>query len=906
MRPKPSYSSTSTSIQSTINGNGSSGIIPGKPKLSKYPTWSSVSSGRNVSNPGTPSGGTSFDDDMAESVLAAVESAAKADIAPPIPSNENGKRYSRQELLDVWSQMKDTGRLTEVPLFSFPPLATVGTNARKATMTMGSIGGGMAKEGSKEYEKFFSGSLLSPELQKDSALNEDISHLPAVKDLKDFDRPDSPFNRQKNSGQIPASAHFPMPSHEEVGPSDSSPSVQHQSLSDPLLVPLANLTISRPDFSSPFIQPAGSSWSPFGGTPTSQHAQLQSSLPSQLDHDLFVPAFPSQEAFSPIPAPQSAFSSPRPQHQFAPPPPGLLPPILVPAQLIQWVYLDNNNVIQGPFTGTMMHGWYVNQWLAPDLKIKRVEENDYYPLAEFCSLVGNDSEPFMMALPRADFDVPLFNQQQQQQQQQHEPQLEPTKASATVHAEKPQLEAPATEPKQKSPVERQPEVVEIKHIESKQSQNPKPKKAADVLPPPPPPSHPVEDTLSTSANVPETEDAWSVTPTSSVTPASSKHKLQPLPPAPSVVKPTVESASAAVPTAPIAPWAKATAAVEKPIKTSILKEIEKHEAHKLLEEKKQQERLKAVAAAEAAMEAKIAAAQATNVDIPAAGSVPPGLPRAAAWTTTVIVPTPVKKTVAQIHKEEEEEARKRKAAASGVMTTQGRKYADITAAKPIATSRTALPPSDGSAWTTVGAGGKKSAGTPPIPVPAIPVTTTVVPTAVRRAVSSPASAIVAGSAVKTKKPTVAMTPSVEEFFKWCRVALKGVSSGVNQDELLKMLLSLPLGSADTVEIIADTVYSNSTTLDGRRFAEEFVKRRKTIEGAQHVPLAALVVDGADKTAAVAKLEKTGEGWNEVLKGNTKAAKAAAAIAASANGGTGNDGWNTAFKIVGSKKKGGKR
>lgn len=42
-----------------------------------------------------------------------------------------------------------------------------------------------------------------------------------------------------------------------------------------------------------------------------------------------------------------------------------------------------------------------------------------------------------------------------------------------------------------------------------------------------------------------------------------------------------------------------------------------------------------------------------------------------------------------------------------------------------------------------------------------------------------------------------------------------------------MLLSFPLDpDPSTVELISDTIYSNSTTLDGRRFASEFVSKRK--------------------------------------------------------------------------------
>jgi len=42
-----------------------------------------------------------------------------------------------------------------------------------------------------------------------------------------------------------------------------------------------------------------------------------------------------------------------------------------------------------------------------------------------------------------------------------------------------------------------------------------------------------------------------------------------------------------------------------------------------------------------------------------------------------------------------------------------------------------------------------------------------------------------------------------------------------------MLLSFPLDAdPSTLEIISDTIYANSTTLDGRRFASEFVAKRK--------------------------------------------------------------------------------
>lgn len=44
---------------------------------------------------------------------------------------------------------------------------------------------------------------------------------------------------------------------------------------------------------------------------------------------------------------------------------------------------------------------------------------------------------------------------------------------------------------------------------------------------------------------------------------------------------------------------------------------------------------------------------------------------------------------------------------------------------------------------------------------------------------------------------------------------------------MNMLLTFPIeADASIREIISETIYTNSTTMDGRRFAEEFVSRRK--------------------------------------------------------------------------------
>jgi PERQ amino acid-rich with GYF domain-containing protein len=89
-------------------------------------------------------------------------------------------------------------------------------------------------------------------------------------------------------------------------------------------------------------------------------------------------------------------------------------------------------------------------------------------------------------------------------------------------------------------------------------------------------------------------------------------------------------------------------------------------------------------------------------------------------------------------------------------------------------------------------------------------------------------------------------PPSHDFLKWLSDSLKGLNSSVNctsflfifvahttltqpiiVEDITSMLLSFPVDpDPSTVEIISDLIYENSTTLDGRRFASEFVNKRK--------------------------------------------------------------------------------
>ncbi len=104
------------------------------------------------------------------------------------------------------------------------------------------------------------------------------------------------------------------------------------------------------------------------------------------------------------------------------------------------------------------------------------------------------------------------------------------------------------------------------------------------------------------------------------------------------------------------------------------------------------------------------------------------------------------------------------------------------------------------------------------------------------------------------------------------------------------LLQLP----PEIEIISDSVYASSQTLDGRRFAEEFVRRRKLadtgiVEPAPGPP--GMVAGGAD-----GKNANAGGGWSEV-------AKKPGAKDKDDGAGAGNVNANASFKVVAGKKKG---
>ncbi|KAJ7630500.1 hypothetical protein FB45DRAFT_833102 [Roridomyces roridus] len=366
------------------------------------------------------------------------------------------------------------------------------------------------------------------------------------------------------------------------------------------------------------------------------------------------------------------------------------------------------------------------------------------------------------------------------------------------------------------------------------------------------------------------------------TKARSKSTTQPVVPPPVVaVIPSAESTPALLAAPAKAAWTKEEEKKSKPSGVALsLRDIQDAEAKKA-EARKQAERERervARTAAPAAEEAqpftaswglptsqagaRAAAAKETATPSPTTTSAP-------VWTNAT-KPNTTKKSMKEI--QEEEEKRKKLASKETVAAAARRAYAE-------STSKAPSPAAQGGAWTTVGAG-KTSA---PVVVPARPPavaaassTSNSVPRVNGASVPRPATTPVKAPAPKIEEPVAAS----HDFIRWLNDSLKGLNNSVNVEEIMSMLLSFPLDpDVSTVELISDLIYANSTTLDGRRFAAEFVSKRKA-DAASRPKGASASGAGAGKPVSIA----------DVVKAQPKPP------ASSEWGG---------FKVVNKKKKGGR-
>ncbi|KAG0214514.1 hypothetical protein BGX28_001968 [Mortierella sp. GBA30] len=323
---------------------------------------------------------------------------------------------------------------------------------------------------------------------------------------------------------------------------------------------------------------------------------------------------------------------------------------------------------------------------------------------------------------------------------------------------------------------------------------------------------------------------------------------------------TADSSLRTVKAAAPAPWAKSMHAEEEPSserKGPTLREILEMEAKK-------------AEAVKAERQAQMSSAGTLSGHNNLADFTK-GMSGAPAWSSTAPT-TPKKKTLKEIQQEEEAAMKKARASqqpssgATGTGTGQaaivasgsgtgsiGRRYADTIGPRPTSVTATSGP------WgssTTNSAGSTKPtlvtrssavfASNPSLNSPTAgtsvsrsPDTNSWIEVGSNKRDNGPGSssnatpaAPISRSATMTsnhssnQNPNEPRPPS-EDFMRWCRQALKGLHQGVVLEDFIQMLLTFPLNPDPmTVEIIQDSIYASSSSLNGRQFADEFIKRRK--------------------------------------------------------------------------------
>lgn len=108
--------------------------------------------------------------------------------------------------------------------------------------------------------------------------------------------------------------------------------------------------------------------------------QQQPAVSTPMDHNpaVFGAVAPQQGT------PFSAEQAPQPQR------------IMVMPDRMRWVYMDPQGTQQGPFTGLEMNEWYKAQFFTNDLRVRKLEDQEFEPLGQLIRRIGNSREPFLV------------------------------------------------------------------------------------------------------------------------------------------------------------------------------------------------------------------------------------------------------------------------------------------------------------------------------------------------------------------------------------------------------------------------------------------------------------------------------------------------------------------------------
>lgn len=298
----------------------------------------------------------------------------------------------------------------------------------------------------------------------------------------------------------------------------------------------------------------------------------------------------------------------------------------------------------------------------------------------------------------------------------------------------------------------------------------------------------------------------------------------------------------------LAPWAASASSGPSAQPELTLKQIQQLEAERMEKERQlRAEMRQEQAQAQALAEAQAALATTQKQDDKSPETVTFN------WASAKVTqPAVAQKTLAEIQREEAE-ARAKVLKASAAAGTS------ISKPSLASSLATAVPKEDFSAWTTVAS--KKMA-----PKKA----------SVQTTISSPSNASLSPQMLRAASSNSVIGNSVnnnalkEDFLVWARSAMTNLYPSVSKDDLLEIFTTLPV-LGDSAQLISETIYSSSATMDGRRFAQEFLKRRQQVEKklgpGDNGSWSAAISASADKVPAV-----DDDGWSTSVKSKKKGKK----------------------------------
>ncbi|AOA62697.1 Hypothetical protein PAS_chr2-1_0432 [Komagataella phaffii GS115] len=563
------------------------------------------------------------------------------------------------------------------------------------------------------------------------------------------------------------------------------------------------------------------------------------------------------------------------------PPPGItplgsVPPTLEPSQ-IQWIYLDAQGQEQGPFDGLMMQGWFEANYLTPELRLRRKEESSFRTLAELVQSLGDFRYPFLKRLPPITQSTdPIFfpnhaevpqwganssNSKSSSPWISHQnlsmdyggqrlnspstflPQFDLTSqiraatplsapivstpdfsaeilgASTAPLGESNQKELSATLTKEAEPENIDDFPIKSISFDDEPSQGSTPVSTAKDEPEPSKPATISSVFASSSVTVPTSAPAPAPVPApTTVRTLPSLREIQQEELTKAKLRRQAEEArlqeslrlqrlkeqeksknevSTSQKASDIAPWAN-TKVSGPPLS---LRQIQELEAKQLQERKKKQ--LNNVQNQPIAQRLSEGAASTS-------------LPASATWAKTPVAPVLATKSLTEIQKEQAEAQAQR-------LQSQALKNNAVSFANVASSSSTPVEPEDG--WTVIS---KKVVAKPKPSAAAVAGALApkqpLAPSALR-ALSAQGTV---GTTANTATRSSQSAPPSRQFLDWCRSQLVQLNKSVNKEDLLSILLQLS-GGSESQEIIADTIYSNSSIMDGRRFASEFLKRKQVVE-----------------------------------------------------------------------------